>query len=157
MHQCMNGTTNPGGEVHKCHSWERMPGEYKLHGWMVGTITNISCWGGWEWIMHVLRKQLPHSSVKRVERVGVRGTFLIRLAFLIKIIICKTPSDEKHPRGNKLQLHRATKKNGQTKKQQLKCKRSFFCRQAGRQTFTNKTKGPEEMLAGYMFFWSGIA
>lgn len=43
--------------------------------------------------MHVLGKQLPHSGVEGVARVGVRGTFLIMLAFLTKIIICTDPED----------------------------------------------------------------
>lgn len=43
--------------------------------------------------MHVLGKQLPHSGVEGVARVGVRGTSLIMLAFLIKIIIGADPED----------------------------------------------------------------
>mgnify|MGYP001852391632 CR=1 FL=1 len=43
--------------------------------------------------MHVLGKQLPHSGVGRMERVGVGGIFLIKLAFPIKIIICRDPED----------------------------------------------------------------
>lgn len=88
MGQYVNGTRNPWGEVYRRHSLERMPGQHKLHGWTVGTIANISCWGGWEWIMYVLGKRLPHSGVEGVERVGVGGTFLLKLAFLIKIIVC---------------------------------------------------------------------
>lgn len=38
--------------------------------------------------MYVLGKRLPHSGVEGVERVGVGGTFLLKLAFLIKIIVC---------------------------------------------------------------------
>jgi len=93
MPQYVNGTSNPRSEVYWCHSLERMLGEQKLHGWMVGTIANISCWGGWEWIMHVLGKQLPHSGVEGGERVGVGGTFLITFAFPIKIVICTDPED----------------------------------------------------------------
>lgn len=92
MHQYVNGSSNPWGEVHRRHSVERMPGEHKLHGWTVGTIANVSCWGGWEWIMHVLGKQLPHSNVEGGgKKVGVGGTFLIKLAFLINIIVCRDP------------------------------------------------------------------
>lgn len=36
---------------------------------------------------------VAHSGVEGVERVGVRGTSLITLAFLIKIIICTDPED----------------------------------------------------------------
>lgn len=86
-------SSNPWGEAYRRYSLERMPGEHKLHGWMVGTIANISCWGGWEWIMHVLGKQLPHSGVEGVKRVSVGGTFLIKLEFLINNIVCVDPED----------------------------------------------------------------
>lgn len=43
--------------------------------------------------MHVLGKQLPHSGVEGMERVGVRRTSLIMLAFVIKIIICTDLED----------------------------------------------------------------
>lgn len=111
MHQYVNGTSNPLGEVYRCHSLERVLGEHKLHGWTVGTTANVSSWGGWEWIMHVLQKQLPHSGVEGVERVGVGGTFLIKLVFLTKIIICVDSEDTydektmyRYPRGNWLLL-----------------------------------------------------
>lgn len=61
--------------------------------------------------MHVLGKQLPHSGVEGMERVGVGGTLLIKLVFLIKIIICMDSEDMydekttyRYPRWNRLLL-----------------------------------------------------
>lgn len=41
----------------------------------------------------MLGKQLSHSDVEGVEKVGVGGGFLIKSAFLIKITVCTDPED----------------------------------------------------------------
>lgn len=118
----------------------RMLGEHKLHGWTVGTIANISCWGGWEGTMHVLGKQLPHSGVERVERVGVGGTVLIKSSFLINIIVCIDAEDTVWWENN-VQISKGELLYGPTKKNSLDAKIIF---NVGRQTYTNETEGPRK-------------
>lgn len=100
--------------------------------------------------MHVLGKQLPHSGVEGVERMGMRGISLIMLAFLIKIIIAQTQKslyDEKTtcklPRGGQIPItwtYRRSSSDANT---------VFY---VGKQSLTNETKDPREILVGDMFY-----
>lgn len=86
-------------------------------------------------------------------KVGVGGTFLIKSAFLINIIVCTSPKDTVWQENNvQISKGEPVVVIWTHKKSSSDVKNNILCRQAGRQTYTNETKGPREMLAGYAFF-----